>query len=53
MSDYWCREYGLDGFYADGALAVPTWGKLKGPLREEDAHLSLDELSDFPRARCL
>lgn len=27
MTDYWCREYGLDGFYADGGLGGATWGR--------------------------
>lgn len=44
MTDYWCREYGLDGFYADGGLGGATMGKLKGPLNPEDANLSLDEI---------
>jgi hypothetical protein len=44
MTDYWCREYGLDGFYADGGLGAATWGRLPGPLYPEDAALSLDEI---------
>ncbi len=44
MTDYWCREYGLDGFYADGGLGGATMGKLKRPLNPEDADLSLDEI---------
>jgi len=44
MTDYWCREYGLDGFYADGSLGGTTWGRLEGPLHPEDAELSLDEI---------
>lgn len=44
MTDYWCREYGLDGFYADGGLGGATMGRLKGPLNPEDADLSLDEI---------
>ncbi len=44
MTDYWCREYGLDGFYADGSLGGATWGRLRGPLHPEDAALSLDEI---------
>ncbi|MGQ9650421.1 MAG: hypothetical protein ACUVXJ_09950 [Phycisphaerae bacterium] len=44
MTDYWCREYGLDGFYADGGLGGATMGRLPGPLSPEDAHLSLDEI---------
>ncbi len=44
MTDYWCREYGLDGFYADGGLGGATMGKLKSPLNPEDADLSLDEI---------
>ncbi len=44
MTDYWCREYRLDGYYADGALAVASRGRLTGPLHPEDADLSLDEL---------
>jgi hypothetical protein len=44
MTDYWCREYGLDGFYADGGLGGATWGRLKAPLDPADAKLSLDEI---------
>ena len=44
MADYWCREYGLDGFYADGGLAVLTLGGMKENLFPEDKGLSLDEL---------
>lgn len=55
MTDYWCREYGLDGFYADGGLGGTTMGRLakkgtwpKSDLspfpRPEDANLSLDEI---------
>jgi hypothetical protein len=44
MTDYWCREYGLDGYYADGALGGARWGRLHAPLYPEDAGLSLDEL---------
>lgn len=44
MTDYWCREYGLDGFYADGGLGGATLGRLPGPLHPEDAALSLDEI---------
>lgn len=43
MTDYWSREFGLDGFYVDGTLAALTRGSLKGPLYPEDADLSLDE----------
>jgi hypothetical protein len=44
MTDYWCREFGLDGFYADGGLGAAKWGRLKTPLAPEDANLSLDEI---------
>ncbi len=44
MTDHWCREYGLDGFYLDGGLAYLSGGAMKGPLHPEDADLSLDEM---------
>jgi len=45
MTDYWCREYGLDGFYLDGgAFGHLSRGPTVGPLHPEDAGLSLDEL---------
>lgn len=44
MTDYWCREYGLDGYYADGAFGYAAMGRLKKPLHPEDAELSMDEL---------
>ncbi len=44
MTDTWCREYGLDGFYADGGLAARSAGPLTEPLYPEDAGLSIDEL---------
>ncbi len=44
MTDYWCREHGLDGFYVDGTLAYLSQGALQGPLHPEDADLSLDEM---------
>ena len=42
MADYWCKEYGLDGFYIDGALAGSSVGAA-GPLRPEDRGLSAAE----------
>ncbi|GMU22844.1 MAG: hypothetical protein AMXMBFR13_29280 [Phycisphaerae bacterium] len=45
MTDYWCKEYGLDGFYLDGgAFGQPSFGASGKPLHPEDAGLSLDEL---------
>lgn len=43
MTDYWCREYGLDGFYLDGGLAFASRGALP-PLHPKDKDLSVDEL---------
>ncbi|MBN1422846.1 MAG: hypothetical protein JXP34_28980, partial [Planctomycetes bacterium] len=44
MADYWCREYGLDGFYLDGGFTRRTRGALAEPLDPADAGLSVDEL---------
>lgn len=45
MTDYWCKEYGLDGFYLDGgAFGQPAFGPSGKPLHPEDAGLSVDEL---------
>ena len=45
MTDYWCREYGLDGYYADGGLANVCWGLTQ--LTEDKVRgLSLEELND-------
>ncbi len=45
MTDYWCREYGLDGFYVDGGLAGLSWGNT-GLCEEDVGGLSLEELND-------
>lgn len=45
MADFWCREYGLDGFYLDGGgLGYLSRGGMKEPLHPEDADLSLEEI---------
>jgi hypothetical protein len=45
MTDYWCKEYGLDGFYLDGgAFGQASRGGNPKPLYPEDEGLSLDEL---------
>ncbi|MBN2473966.1 MAG: hypothetical protein JXB62_05130 [Pirellulales bacterium] len=45
MADYWCKEYGLDGFYLDGgAFGQASRGGNPRPLWPEDEGLSLDEL---------
>ncbi|HOJ75154.1 MAG TPA: hypothetical protein PLQ89_05565 [Phycisphaerae bacterium] len=45
MADYWCKEYGLDGFYLDGgAFGQPAFGPSGKPMHPEDAGLSIDEL---------
>ncbi len=45
MADYWCREYGLDGFYLDGgAFGLNAAGPTGKPLHQAAAGLSLDEL---------
>lgn len=44
MTDYWCREYGLDGFYVDGGLAGLSWGKT-GLTEADCGGLSLEELN--------
>jgi len=50
MTDYWCREYGIDGFYTDGGLAILDWGRTG--LSEADFDgLSLEELNDRLYAR--
>jgi len=45
ITDFWCREYGIDGFYVDGGLAGMTWG-FTGKLEEDCGGLSLEELND-------
>ncbi len=45
MTDYWCREYGLDGFYLDGGcFGLLSRGPTREPLHPADEDLSLDEL---------
>lgn len=45
MTDYWCKTYGLDGFYLDGgAFGTLAWGPTRKPLYPEDEGLSLDEI---------
>lgn len=45
MTDYWCREYGIDGFYTDGGLATIDWGRT-GLSEADFGGLSLEELND-------
>jgi len=45
MTDSWCREYGIDGYYADGGLVGMTWG-FTGKSEEDCDGLSLEELND-------
>lgn len=45
MTDYWCREYGLDGYYTDGGLALLDWG-YTGLSEADFGGLSLEELND-------
>lgn len=45
ITDYWCREYGLDGFYIDGGIAMLDWGRT-GLSEEDFGGLSLEELND-------
>lgn len=45
MADYWCKKYGLDGFYLDGgAFGQASRGGNPKPLYPEDEGLSVDEL---------
>jgi hypothetical protein len=45
MTDYWCKTYGIDGFYLDGgSFGTLAWGPGRHPLHPEDKGLSLDEL---------
>lgn len=44
MTDLWRREYGLDGFYTDGGLALLDWGYTG--MSEETCGMSLEELND-------
>ncbi len=50
MTDYWCREYGIDGFYTDGGLASIDWGRT-GLSEADFGGLSLEELNDRLYAR--
>lgn len=43
MTDVWCREYGLDGYYADGGLGGMSWGNTGLSEADRDG-LSLEEL---------
>ena len=45
ITDYWCREYGIDGFYTDGGLALLDWG-YTGLSEEDFDGMSLEELND-------
>jgi hypothetical protein len=45
MTDCWCREYGLDGFYTDGGLALLDWG-YTGLSEDDFGGRSLEELND-------
>lgn len=45
MTDYWCREYGIDGFYTDGGIALLDWGNT-GLSEADFGGLSLEELND-------
>lgn len=44
LTDVWCREYGIDGYYTDGGLAILDWGHTG--LSEEQTGMSLEELND-------
>lgn len=44
MTERWLREYGLDGFYTDGGLALVEWGRTG--LSEEQTGLTPEELND-------
>ncbi|HPD28849.1 MAG TPA: hypothetical protein PLL20_02560 [Phycisphaerae bacterium] len=53
MTDYWCREYGLDGFYADGGLGGATWGRLRpekgtGPICRDGPEGASQKSGLFP-----
>jgi len=50
ITDEWCREYGIDGFYTDGGLAIPDWGRT-GLSEADFGGLSLEELNDRLYAR--
>jgi hypothetical protein len=50
MTDYWCREYGIDGYYTDGGLAILDWGRT-GLSEADFGGLSLEELNDRLYAR--
>ena len=43
MADYWCREYGLDGFYLDGGC-FGTFHRGPAPPEPGDEGLTLDEI---------
>jgi hypothetical protein len=46
LTDYLCKEYGLDGYYLDGgAFGQISRGPTTEPLHPEDADLSLDEIA--------
>lgn len=46
LTDSWCRRYGIDGFYVDGALGLDGWG-MKGVLkaRADAEGLTQDEIT--------
>ncbi len=44
MADYWCREYGLDGFYLDGGC-LGTFHRGPTPPEPGDEGLTLDEIA--------
>jgi hypothetical protein len=46
LTDSWCRNYAIDGFYVDGTFGLDGWG-LKGVLkaRAEAENLSQDEIT--------
>jgi hypothetical protein len=45
MTDYFCKEYGLDGYYLDGgSFGQLSPGATTRPYHEEDADLTLEEI---------
>ena len=50
MTDQWCKEYGIDGFYSDGGLAGGGSGRT-GLSEKDFGGLSTEELNDRFYAR--
>jgi hypothetical protein len=45
LTDYLCKEYGLDGYYLDGgSFGAMSRGGAREPLYPEDAELTLEEI---------